>query len=1254
MAGPGQTRRRLRRVVAVVLVMAVGMTAGLAAFSQTVAFRAWLRRQVVTRVNAELAGRLQIGALTGNLFGGLVATDVRLVHEDRRVLAIRRLAATYDLLTLLRGGGLRITALAATGVSVQLIEDARGWNVDRLTAPPSSDADPDLEIDLRDVRIAHAAIRIVQPSRIWRVRGAALTGTARFAPAATEIRIDAASFTELTSGVRVAEVTGRVAGRRDADWTADGLRLRTAESELAFDGRWGADVDGHLRVTRLAASEVRALLRADVPRSDWQGELRAAGPRAAVAVTGVLEAQGLADGATRSGGRTRLAGTLDVRTATPVGALRAELERVDLAVIVGRDVPATDLSGTLDLATRADEPRVFRVGVDLREPRLGPTTLAALTGTGRVTEDEVAFEVDAVTRSGTAHAAGTLAPSTERFDVRVTATEMDLGALTGRTELVGRMNAVATLTGAGFAPATAAAAAGLEVAPSRIGNVAISAGAMQLRVAGGRVVVERATVATSAGTADASGELALGPAASPPTGGLRGEVRATDLRPLATLLGRPEIGGTATLKVNAQGHAAALDGTAELAGRGLVGTGWHAASVAGTLTGRALGSAAASVELKATARDLVLDDRRLNEVSLTGSWRGSLTTARADVDLHAREATAQHELRAEIARAADATRVTVTRLRLEHRDTSWMVVGTPVVELRDERVTIDDFTLRSPRGSARLRGGVGGMRESDLELLVDGLELDALTDLVPDEVHGRLVGRAHLGGSLVAPRLDADLGIASPMLGGTRYDDLRARIAAGGGRVEVHGSLAKDAQTLIVDGTAPLQWSLAPVRYVVGDPTGRVRAAGIDLAFVGAFWPGLVTKAGGTITGDVTLGGSLDAPEARGTIALAGGRGYVVPLGVTWDPVAIALRLDGRVASIEHLVIESGKGRLVGGGDARLGNDGATMDARFESQRFPLFANEYGHGAASGWLWISGTMAAPVLEGSLETDGLVLQIPEVLPTAIRPPDPTIVVIGPGAPPPPPASKAEAPPAAVPGLFERAAVTVQLAVPRDAWVRRSDANIELQGWMTAWKKPSEELHLAGDIRGVRGWYAFQGKKFTLAEGSVRFSGQDLDPVLDITATHPAGDYLVRLRVEGTVTKPSLRLESEPALEQADVLAVLLFGAPASQLNRSQSAGLREQALGIAGGYVASELRQSVANALGVDDLQFDTGTTGLQDARVSVGKYVADDIFVSLAHRFGQSVEEVRIEYVIRPEWSLETSTDTLGRSGVDLFWKRRY
>ena len=77
-----------------------------------------------------------MGAFSGNLFGRLIATDVRLVHEHQRVLAIRRLAATYDLMTLLRGGGLRITGLVVDGMALQLVADERGWNVERLTSTP--------------------------------------------------------------------------------------------------------------------------------------------------------------------------------------------------------------------------------------------------------------------------------------------------------------------------------------------------------------------------------------------------------------------------------------------------------------------------------------------------------------------------------------------------------------------------------------------------------------------------------------------------------------------------------------------------------------------------------------------------------------------------------------------------------------------------------------------------------------------------------------------------------------------------------------------------------------------------------------------------------------------------------------------------------------------------------------------------------------------------------------------------------------
>lgn len=1244
---------RWRRVLGALVVVGVLAGVGVAVFSQTATFREWLRREVVARANQTLAGRLAVGRLDGNVFGRLVATDVRLVLEDRRVLAIRRATATYDLLALL-GGGLRIETLELDGAALLLLADERGWNLDRLSTTPADETPSTMEVHVERFALAGGAIRVVTPDRAWRFRGVTLDGTARFGPRETRIAIDRLSTTEYGTGLRL-EADGRAVIVPERGWNVENIRLRTAGSRIELTGRFEDDVDLHLRVPRLAAEEMRALLGRSAPRNDLAGEIDAAGPRDAVAVTGEIRVA-MAEG---DGGRARLDGTLDLR-ARPQGMIAFDLERLDLAALVGPDVPATDLTGRVEVATRSDAGDAFRFDVALRAPRIGTTTIPALRAVGDVMDRRVQLRVDATAATGTAHATATVDVAAERFDATVTTRDLDVAPLADRPALASRLNAEIVATGTGFALATSAAQATLTVAPSRVGEVAVTAGDVRLRTESGRLHIERAHVATDAATIDAAGELALVTDAAARTGGVRGDVRATDLGRLAALLGVHDVGGTATATIHAQGSLEAVDATVAMTARGLRGADWRAEAIDLRLEGRRFGAKDGSATLTGQGRNAMLGGRRLTEIALDGSWQGTATPGRGALEIRARETRGTHRLAATVAREADTTRVAISELRLGLADT-WTLVGRPELVHRGDRLTVSDFTMRSDRGGVTAAGTIGRSGANYLTLVVDDLDLDALEGFVPREVRGRLVGKARLTGTVVAPRVEADVALESPTLGDVRYAELRGRVTLTGERAQADGRLAQSAdRVLLFEAALPLRFALAPWRFEVGDGLGgRLRADGVDLAFLGALWPELVTKVSGRLTADLALGGTVRAPEARGTIGIAGGRAYVVPLGLTYDPVELALRLDGRAASIERLAIQSGKGRFEGGGDARLGAAGAEMRAQFEVKAFPLFANEYGKGAASGWLWISGTTDAPVLEGYLETDGLVLQIPEVLPSASRPPDPTIVVIGPGAPPvptpTPSAKKAEMAPPPAPGLFERAAITVQVSVPRDAWVRRSDANVELQGWMTAWKKPDEELHLAGDIRGVRGWYAFQGKKFELEDGGVRFTGQGFDPVLDIKATHKAGEYLVRLRVGGTIAKPTLALESEPALDQADVLAVLLFGAPASELSRSQSAGLREQALGIAGGYVASELRQSVANALGVDDLQFDTGSQGVRDASVSIGKYVADDIFVSLAHRFGaQSVEEVRIEYVIRPEWSLETSTDTLGRSGVDLFWKRRY
>ena len=169
-----------------------------------------------------------------------------------------------------------------------------------------------------------------------------------------------------------------------------------------------------------------------------------------------------------------------------------------------------------------------------------------------------------------------------------------------------------------------------------------------------------------------------------------------------------------------------------------------------------------------------------------------------------------------------------------------------------------------------------------------------------------------------------------------------------------------------------------------------------------------------------------------------------------------------------------------------------------------------------------------------------------------------------------------------------------------------------------------------------------------------------PVFDVTAIARLPEYRVIVHVSGSGERPTLELTSEPPLEQADILSVLLFGKPTTQLGRGESLDLQRQAVSLAAGYVMPELRTSVMNSLGLDELAVEMpqgrDASGRElPGRVSVGRYIAPDLLLSLAPEFGARVGQVvGIEYGITPKVSVRASTSTRGDSAVDLFWHHRY
>jgi translocation and assembly module TamB len=169
------------------------------------------------------------------------------------------------------------------------------------------------------------------------------------------------------------------------------------------------------------------------------------------------------------------------------------------------------------------------------------------------------------------------------------------------------------------------------------------------------------------------------------------------------------------------------------------------------------------------------------------------------------------------------------------------------------------------------------------------------------------------------------------------------------------------------------------------------------------------------------------------------------------------------------------------------------------------------------------------------------------------------------------------------------------------------------------------------------------------------GGEAEPRLDITGVHRARGYDILVTVRGPSSAPALTFASEPALAEGDILAVLLFGKPIGELTAGQATGLQEQTMRLAGQYAIGELGGSVRDRLGLDtlDVELPEGADGA--GRVTVGRYVTRDVFLTVGQEFGSSVARVfGVEYSLTPSISVRGSTTTEGRNAVDVFWRRRY
>jgi translocation and assembly module TamB len=545
-------------------------------------------------------------------------------------------------------------------------------------------------------------------------------------------------------------------------------------------------------------------------------------------------------------------------------------------------------------------------------------------------------------------------------------------------------------------------------------------------------------------------------------------------------------------------------------------------------------------------------------------------------------------------------------------------------------------------------------------------ELRPFLETAPD-FSGHLQADIHVRGTAAAPQIALTLHADALIIAKQPYAGLAVQATYGQERLDLALLLQQDAaHSLTIEGGMPLYLEWAGLRppALLGEANLRARSEGLSLAFLNLLSKE-IREVQGTLSMDVRVHGPLHALVPSGEVQLRQGQVRVIPLGVVFRDMQLQLQLAADVLHITQFTARAGAGQLNGSGTLSLEQYAITAIAlTLNADRFRVMNTRQHVVAVSGQLVCSGSLHEPSLRGTLELRDTTLR-PDLAFLRSDPvaPDPTIIVVQSEQ------ELAALAPAALPveeqavahlffprlDLYRPLALDLTVTVPRNTWVHVPEGSIELIGHLHLRKKPAEELLLSGSIETLRGWYTFHSRRFRIERGLMTFASESpINPRVDVVARYTLPRYQVDVIIGGTAHTPTLSLRSDPQLEEADVLSLLVFGRLASALTEGEKVSLQSQALKTTLGFVVPDLQRSVARQLGVDLFEFEVGETPLE-SRIGVGKYLTEDIFITTSRRLGEQPEqEFAIEYHIDTTWQLKSSTTSRGSSSIDLFWQKRY
>tara|TARA_R110000868_G_scaffold235273_8_gene489105 strand:- start:10004 stop:14497 length:4494 start_codon:yes stop_codon:yes gene_type:complete len=526
------------------------------------------------------------------------------------------------------------------------------------------------------------------------------------------------------------------------------------------------------------------------------------------------------------------------------------------------------------------------------------------------------------------------------------------------------------------------------------------------------------------------------------------------------------------------------------------------------------------------------------------------------------------------------------------------------------------------------------------------------------DTDGILSFNGTMSGTAGSPVFAGEFLINEPVLSGIRVDTVSANFRYDNTRngllvqTQIIAAKQKAAEVELI---YPFEYDFKTYRVILPDEEEIIRVTAktenFNIAVFNDFLDKeYLTDLRGTLNADLSLQGPSDNMVPKGYLRLSDARVSVPVAGITLDGIKSDVEFTQNGLNVKEITAKSGRGSFNASGAVQLeGITPKTINLTARANQFRLANTDDQNIVIDLNGKLSGNALTPKVTGKLTVRNGFVYLNEFGENTIEEVQLDGEELSSFSP------------------YDSLEIDMVFEIQRDFYVRNRtylDMEIELVGSLDAQKDTKGELSLFGNLNGIEGYVRPLGKTFKMENANFTFSGPIDNPDLSIKSkytppTRQKGESVeLYYLIEGTAQAPEFSFDSNPPMEQSDIVCYTLFGKPCYSLESWQSvftSGGSPSATDVLTDVLLDEVEALATRELGVDVVQIDnTGTSG--GTSIKTGWYINQRTFFAIVNELTGSTPKTlfMLEYILSENWDLIVTQGGDTRRGIDFRYQFDY